>query len=90
MYLHRRYNAEQEIPMKTREQCRDAMLAEGASKLFGPGVLQLRFATQDEAEACRQRLIKRLSASENVWMVSREILVQDFAGFQDSGSVTTP
>src|SRR5207244_6353681 len=38
----------------TLEQCREAMLAEGASQLFGPNVLQLRFPTEDSAEACRR------------------------------------
>ncbi len=41
----------------TFEDCQNAMLAEGASRLFGPGVLQLRFATEEEAEACQQRLM---------------------------------
>ena len=62
----------------TLDQCRKAMLAEGASKLFGPDILQLRFATQEEAEACRKRLVKHLPRSENVWVINREIVVQDF------------
>ncbi len=67
----------------TFEECQNAMLAEGASRLFGPGVLQLRFATEGEAEACRQRLIRRLPRSQDVWVVSREIAVQDFVTLHD-------
>jgi hypothetical protein len=72
----------------TRVQCQEAMLAEGASRLFGPDILQLRFATEEEAEACRQRLIKRLPQSENVWVVFKEIVVQDFITLRDSAEVT--
>ena len=68
----------------TLQQCRDAMLAEGASTLFGPDILQLRFATRDEVEACRKRLIARLPGSENVWVVSIEVSVQDHLGLQDA------
>ena len=63
----------------TLEQCRQAMVEEGASKLLNPEALQLRFATDEEAEACRQRLIRRLPASEPIWIINREIMVQDFA-----------
>lgn len=73
----------------TFEQCRDAMLAEGASQLFGPEVLQLRFASREEAEACRQRLVQRLPNSENVWVTNREIVAQDFGRAQDSAEVQT-
>src|SRR5438876_8615884 len=37
----------------TLEQCWDAMLTEGASQLFGPKIPQLRFPTEEAAEACR-------------------------------------
>ena len=43
----------------TFEQCSEAMLAEGASELFGPKKLQLRFPTEESAEACRKRLTKK-------------------------------
>ncbi len=62
----------------TLEQCRQAMLAEGASQLFGPVVLQLRFPTEESADACRKRLIKRLPNSDDIWIVNREISAQDF------------
>jgi hypothetical protein len=71
----------------TLEQCRAAMLAEGASRLFGPDVLQLRFATLDEAEACRQRLIKSLPKSDNVWIITKDISVQEGVSFSESAPV---
>jgi hypothetical protein len=68
----------------TLEQCREAMLAEGASKLFGPNALQLRFPTEDAAEACRTRLVKRLPNSDEIWIVTREITAQDFGQVSES------
>jgi hypothetical protein len=62
----------------TLEQCSEAMRAEGASQLFGSNVLQLRFPTQEAAEACRQRLIKRVPNSDDIWVVNRELTAQDF------------
>ena len=56
----------------TWDECRRAMIEEGASKLFGPDTLRLRFATNEDAEAARQRLIKRLPGSEQVWATLRE------------------
>lgn len=67
----------------TFEQVRDAMLAEGASTLAGPQPL-LRFATGEEAEACRQRLARRLPGSEPIWIISREIQGRDYTGLLDS------
>lgn len=57
----------------TLEQCREAMIAQGASVLLDPEKPQLRFATEEEAEACRQRLIERLPGSEPVWCVAKEV-----------------
>jgi hypothetical protein len=71
----------------TLEQCWNAMLAEGASKLFGPNILQLRFPTEDSAEACRQRLIKKLPNSDEIWIVSREITAHDFGQVSESVAV---
>src|SRR5581483_83968 len=68
----------------TFEQCRDAMLAEGASQLLGPKVPQLRFPTEESAEACRKRLTKRLPGSDDIWMVTREITAQDFGQASES------
>jgi hypothetical protein len=67
----------------TPEQVRKAMLEEGASKLINPQAPQLQFATEEEAEAARKRLIQRLPQSEPVWIITREVLAQDFAGAQE-------
>ena len=42
-----------------------------------------RFATEEEAQAARQRLIRRFPGSDDVWIINREITAQDFAGVQD-------
>ena len=55
------------------EACRDAMLAEGASLLFGSKNPELRFATEEEAEAARQRLIVAVPGSDEVWVVTRDV-----------------
>lgn len=70
----------------TLQQCWDAMKEEGASELFGSGILQLRFATREEAEACRNRLIRRLPGSEDVWVISVEVSVQDRLSMHDSAT----
>jgi hypothetical protein len=57
----------------TLEQCRKALVDEGASVLFGADEPQLRFATREEADAARQRLVLRLPNSDEVWVVTREI-----------------
>ena len=43
------------------------MIEEGASLLFGADQPQLRFATEEDAEAARKRLGARLPGSEAVW-----------------------
>ncbi|MBW3539297.1 MAG: hypothetical protein KY476_03430 [Planctomycetes bacterium] len=58
----------------TLEQCRNAMLAEGASVLSDPHHPQLRFATMEEAASCIKRLSEALPASEAAWTVQREII----------------
>jgi hypothetical protein len=63
----------------TFEQARQAFLEEGASALVNPEALQLRFATEEEAEACRRRLIRRFPGTDDVWLIHREITAQDFA-----------
>ena len=57
----------------TVEQCRRAMIEEGASTLQGPDRPQLRFATEEEAEASLKRLSIRLPGSEPVWQILREV-----------------
>jgi hypothetical protein len=64
----------------TMEQCRRAMIEEGASTLFGDQSPQLRFSTAEEAEAACKRLAARLPKSEPVWVVTKEVgLVEDWA-----------
>ncbi len=71
----------------TPEQCRQAMLDEGASSLVNPSVLQLRFATQGEAEACVRRLIQRLPGSDPVWLINRAVTAPDFATVQETAEI---
>ncbi len=67
----------------THDQVNQAILDEGGSLLFHWNRPQLRFATGEEAEAARQRLIQRFPGSEDVWIIDREITAQDFAKAQD-------
>jgi hypothetical protein len=57
------------------EQARAAMIAEGASVLRGdPNYPALRFATEEEAEASRRRLIEALGPeSEPIWVITRDM-----------------
>ncbi len=66
----------------TMEQCRQAMIDEGASRLLGPEPnklrllpepIRLRFATLDDAEAARRRLLERLPGSDQVWVITQEV-----------------
>jgi hypothetical protein len=57
----------------TTEQCRKALIEEGASILFGQDNPQLRFGSEEEAEAARQRLARRLPNSDEVWVVIKEV-----------------
>jgi hypothetical protein len=57
----------------TLDQCREAMLRLGASTLEDPQEPQLRFPTLQQAEACVRRLIEELPASEQVWLIEREV-----------------
>ena len=57
----------------TLEQCRQAMIDEGASTLLMADQPQLRFATQAEAEAARRRLTERLPGSDPVWVISQDV-----------------
>jgi hypothetical protein len=71
------------------EQCHQAMIEEGASTLRGRDYLELRFATKDEADASRKRLIARLPASEPCWVIVvepdlHEAIDWDFSGLEES------
>jgi hypothetical protein len=46
--------------------------------------VQLRFATQEEAEASRQRLIGRFPGSDDVWIIHRDMTTPDFAETPES------
>jgi hypothetical protein len=62
----------------TPEQARQAFLDEGASQLMNPHAPQLRFATEEEAESCRQRLIRRFPGSDDAWIINREFTASEF------------
>ena len=57
----------------TAEQCREAMLEEGATTLLEPERPRLWFATREEAEAAQKRLVQRLPRSDDVWLVTQEM-----------------
>jgi len=64
----------------TKDQCRQALIDEGASVLFGEDNPQLRFSTEEDAEAARKRLAERLPNSEPVWVITKEVgMVEDWA-----------
>ncbi len=64
----------------TVEQCRKTLIDEGASILFGADNPQLRFATEEDAEAASKRLAARLPNSEPVWVIIKEVgTVEDWA-----------
>jgi hypothetical protein len=56
----------------TLEQCVEAMIDEGASKLEDPERPPLRFSTEEEANASLRRLATRLPESEPVWAILQE------------------
>lgn len=57
----------------TAEQCKQAMIQEGASTLLSPEKPQLRFATEEEAEQAKRRLSETLPGSEAVWVITQDI-----------------
>jgi hypothetical protein len=57
----------------SREQVRQAMLAEGASEMVVENEPVLGFATKEEAEVCRKRLSARLPKSEPIWIIAKAI-----------------
>ena len=63
----------------TIDQCRQALVDEGASVLFGETNPQLRFTTEEDAEAARKHLSANLPNSEQIWVITKEIgTVQDW------------
>jgi hypothetical protein len=57
----------------TIDLCRKALMDEGASILFGEDNPQLRYSTEEEADAARKRLAKRLPGSEPVWVITKVV-----------------
>ena len=62
----------------TPEEARKAMLEEGGSALVNPPGVQLRFATEEEAEAARRRLAQRFPGSDEVWLIDHDVTPGDF------------
>jgi hypothetical protein len=64
----------------TMDQCRRALVDEGASILFGDDQPRLFASTEEEAEAARKRLAEKLPDSEPVWVITKEVgTVEDWA-----------
>ena len=58
----------------TQEDCRRAMIDEGASTLVQTMTTPLlAFARRDEAEAARDRLARRLPASDQAWVITEDV-----------------
>ncbi len=66
------------------EDIKAAMLEQGASQFNAEDGLQLRFATREEADACRSSLSVKLPDSEPIWIISRDVHVQDYLSLTDS------
>ena len=71
----------------TDEQARQTLVEEGGSQLAPWSKVALRFGTLEEAEAARQRLIRRFPGSNDVWLINREITAQDFAQGTESAQL---
>ena len=64
----------------TPDDCRQAMVDEGASILLDPKRPPLRFSTEKDAEAAKGRLIEHLPNSDQVWVVTQDVgKVEDWA-----------
>lgn len=57
----------------SREDCRAALIAEGASILENPDVPDLRFPTMEDALAAVQRLDRRLPGSRDIWIIAEDV-----------------
>lgn len=68
------------------EEVNAAMLEQGASQLSPEDGLQLRFATREEADACRARLVEKFPKIAPIWMISRDVHVHDYLTLSDSAS----
>lgn len=61
----------------SEEQCLEAMLEEGASRLFRREKPELRFATQQELEKGKARLQDRLPGQKDIWVITKEMSLKD-------------
>jgi hypothetical protein len=69
----------------TLDDCKRAMIEEGASLLLDPESPQLRFSTEEAALAARERLAKRLPGSEPVWGIIKDVFSVDrFSMYESS------
>jgi len=55
------------------EDCREALLAEGASVLENPGTPELRFPTMKDTMAAVNRLDQRLPGSRDMWIIAEDV-----------------
>lgn len=55
------------------EDCRAALIAEGASVLANPDRPELRFPTMEDAMAAVSRLEKRLPGSRDIWLIAEDV-----------------
>jgi hypothetical protein len=62
----------------TLEECRQAMLTEGGTSLMGRDHVELRVATEEQAEASVQRLVKKLPQSSEIWVITRDLEIPEF------------
>ncbi len=72
----------------TPEQARQAMIELGGSTLFGPGTVQLRFPTRDDAMRARANLVERFPGTDDVWAINHDVLAPDSVHFEDEEMVT--
>lgn len=57
----------------TEPTLREALIAEGASRLEDPNSPDLRFPTMDDAMAAIERLERRLPGSRDIWIVAEDV-----------------
>ena len=57
----------------TVEECRQAMIQEGASILIDPVNPPLLFGAREQAEAAVERLTQRLPGSKPVWLINQSV-----------------
>ncbi len=68
----------------TLEDCKKAMIDDGASLLLDVERPQLRFSTEEAAVAANERLAASLPGSEPVWGIIRDVLSVDRFSMNDA------